>query len=147
MSHVVHSARAAAGGRSAGFILGLLALVQAQGGQITVQPAGNQGFDVYANGVLVAPARMAANGAIGADNGVSRTPGVPLSGLPATDPLAITFATNDYVSVTLPASGDTNLDPVVQFHLTLGNFNPTRWLALFPGGAAPFHFQIGRAHV
>jgi hypothetical protein len=142
MSHFVHSARAAAGGRSAGFILGLLALVQAQGGQITVQPAGNQGFDVYANGVLVVPIRLAANGAIVADNVVSNTTGLLLSGLRTTDPLAITFSTNDYVSVTLPASGDTNMDPVVQFHLTLGNFNTNRWLALFPGGAAPFHFLV-----
>src|ERR1039458_7442488 len=147
MSHVVRIARAAAGGRSAGLILGLLALVQAQGGPITVQPAGNQGFDVYANGVLVAPIRLAANGAIVADNVGSNITGLLLSGLRTTAPLAITFSTNDYVSVTLPASGDTNLDPVVQFHLTLGNFNTNRWLALFPGGAAPFHFQIGRAHV
>src|ERR1039458_1541562 len=94
MSHFVHSARAAAGGRSAGFILGLLALVQAQGGQITVQPAGNQGFDVYANGVLVAPIRLAANGAIVADNVVSNITGLLLSGLRTTDPLAITFSTD-----------------------------------------------------
>ena len=58
------------------------------------------------------------------------------------DPLAITFATNDYVSVTLPAPGDTNTEPVVQFHLTLGSFNTNRWLALFPGGPAPFHFLV-----
>src|ERR1035441_10419382 len=142
MSHVVHSARAAAGGRSAGFILGLLALVQAQGGQITVQPAGNQGFDVYANGVLVAPIRLAANGAIVADNVVSNTTGLLLSGLRTTDPLAVTFATNDFVSVTLPAPGNTNAGPVVQFHLTLGNFNTNRWLAMIPGGPAPFHFLV-----
>ena len=55
MINVVHNARTAACGWGAAFLLGLLALVQAQGGQITVQPAGNQGFDVYANGVLVAP--------------------------------------------------------------------------------------------
>ena len=46
------------------------------------------------------------------------------------------------VSVTLPAPGDTNAEPVVQFHLTLGNFNTNRWLALFPGGPAPFHFLV-----
>src|ERR1017187_3959567 len=131
MSHVVHSARAAAGGRSAGFILGLLALVQAQGAQITVQPAGNQGFDVFANGVLVAPIRLAGNGAIVADNVVTNSTGLLFSGLRTSDPLAITFATNAYVSVTLPAPGDTNAGPVVQFHLTLGNFNSNRWLALF----------------
>lgn len=88
----------------------------------------------------MAPIRLAANGAIVADNVVSNTTDLLLSGLRTPDPLAITFATNDYVSVTLPASGDTNVGPVVQFHLTLGNFNTNRWLALFPGGAAPFHF-------
>src|ERR1039458_5149102 len=139
MSHIVRSARAAASGRSAGLILGLLALVQAQGGPITVQPAGNQGFDVYANGVLVAPIRLAVNGAIVADSVVSNATGILLSGLRTADPLAITFATNDYVSITLPAPEDTNAGPVVQFHLTLGSFNTNRWLALCPGGAAPFH--------
>ena len=126
----------------AGFVLGLLTLVPAQGAQITVQPAGNQGFDVYANGVLVAPIRLAANGVIVADSVVTNASGVLLSGLRATDPLAVTFATNDYVSLTLPAPGDTNADPVVQFHLTLGNFNTNRWLALFPDGLAPFHFLV-----
>src|SRR5512141_1118913 len=142
MISVVHSARTAGGWVSSGFILGLLTLVQVQGGQITVQPAGNQGFDVYADGVLVAPIRLAANGAIVADNVVSNATGLLLSGLRATDPLAITFATNDYVSVTLPTPGDTNAGPVVQFHLTLGNFNTNRWLALFPDGPAPFHFLV-----
>src|SRR5664279_1116402 len=140
MITVIRSMRAALGARGAGFIVGLLALIQAQGGPITVQPAGNQGFDVYANGVLVAPIRLAVNGAIVADNVVSNASGLLLSGLRTADPLAITFATNDYVSITLPAPGDTNAGPVVQFHLTLGSFNTNRWLALCPGGAAPFHF-------
>ena len=142
MINVVHNTRAGACGWCAGFILGLLALVQAQGGQLTVQPAGNQGFDVFANGVLVAPIRLAANGAIVADNVVTNSTGLLFSGLRTSDPLAITFATNDYVSVTLPAPGDTNAGPVVQFHLTLGSFNTNRWLALFPGGPAPFHFLV-----
>jgi hypothetical protein len=142
MISAVHSVRAAGGRWGARFILGLLAMGQAQGGQITVQPAGNQGFDVYTDGVLVAPIRLAANGAIVADNLVSNAMGLLLSGLRTTDPLAVTFATNDYVSVTLPAPGDTNTEPVVQFHLTLGDFNTNRWLALFPGGAAPFHFLV-----
>jgi hypothetical protein len=80
----------------------LLALAQAHGGQFRVQPAGNRGFDVYANGVLLAPIRLAANGVIVADSVVSNATGLVLSGLRATDPLAITFATNDFVSVTLP---------------------------------------------
>jgi hypothetical protein len=142
MINVVHNARAGACGWCAGFILGLLALVQAHGGQLTVQPAGNQGFDVFANGVLVAPIRLAGNGVIVADNVVSNATGLLLSRLRTTDPLAITFATNDFVSVTLPAPGDTNAGPVVQFHLTLGNFNTNRWLALFPDGPAPFHFLV-----
>jgi len=142
MINVVSSARAAAGRWSAWLVLSLLALIQAQGGQITVQPSGNQGFDVYANGVLVAPIRLAANGAIVADNVVSNVTGLILSGLRTTDPLAVIFATNDYVSVTLLAPGDTNAEPIVQFHLTLGNFNSNRWLALFPGGPAPFHFLV-----
>ena len=142
MISAVHSVRAAGGRWGARFILGLLAMGEAQGGQLTVQPAGNQGFDVYADGVLVAPVRLAANGAIVADNVVSNATGLVLSGLRTTDPLAVTFATNDYVSVTLPAPGDTNTEPVVQFHLTLGQFNTNRWLALFPSGAAPFHFLV-----
>src|ERR1035437_4337653 len=112
MIKVDSSARAAAGRWGAWLVLSLLALIQAQGGQITVQPAGNQGFDVYANGVLVAPIRLAANGAIVADNVVSNVTGLLLTGLRTTDSLDITFATNDFVSVTLPAPGDTNGEPV-----------------------------------
>jgi hypothetical protein len=142
MINVVRSARTTRGWLGAWLMLALLALVQAQGGQITVQPVGNQGFDVFANGLLVAPIRLAGNGAIVADNVVSNASGLVLSSLRTSDPLAITFATNDFVSVTLPALGDTNAGPLVQFHLTLGNFNTNRWLALFPGGPAPFHFLV-----
>jgi len=142
MISVSCSARTAACRWAARFLPFLLALVQAQGAQITVQPAGNLGFDVYADGLLVAPIRLAANGVIVADNVVSNASGVSLSGLRTTDSLAITFATNDYVSVTLPAPGDTNAGPVVQFHLTLKQFNTNRWLALFPDGPAPFHFLV-----
>ena len=142
MINAAHNARARAVGWRAGLMLGFLALVQAPGAQITVQPAGNQGFDVFANGVLVAPIRLSGNGAIVADNVVSNSTGLLLSGLRTSDPLAITFATNDFVSVALPSPGDTNADPVVQFHLTLGNFNTNHWLALFPGGLAPFHFLV-----
>ncbi len=123
-------------------VLALLALVRAQAGPITVQPAGNQGFDVYANGVLVAPIRLAVNGAILADNVVSNATGIQLSGLRASDPLAITFATNDFVTLTLPAPEDTNGRPVIQFQLTLRAFNTNRWLALFSDGPAPFHFLV-----
>jgi len=142
MINLLHRARNAACGWCTGLLLGLLALVRAQGAQITVQAAGNQGFDVYAEGRPVAPIRLAANGAIVADNVVSNAMGLILSGLHTSDPLAVTFATNDYVSVTLPAPGDTNAEPVVQFRLTLGQFNTNRWLALFPDGPAPFHFLV-----
>lgn len=129
--------------RGAGaFILALLALAQAQAGLLSVQPAGNQGFDVYANGVLVAPIRLAANRAIVASKVVSNAAGLQFSGLHASDPLAVTFAANDFVSVTVPAPDDTNAEPVVQFQLTLGAFNTNRWLALFPDGPAPFHFLV-----
>jgi hypothetical protein len=126
-------------GWGAGVILALLTLVQAQGGQITVQPAGGQGLDVYADGVLVAPIRLAANGVIMADNVVSNASGLLLSGLHTTDPLAATFATNEYVNVTLPAPRDTNAEPVVQFHLTLGSFNTNRWLVRALIGLARYH--------
>ncbi|MDE3066986.1 MAG: hypothetical protein KGJ60_05475 [Verrucomicrobiota bacterium] len=142
MTHIVHRAGAPPCGWRAGFILGLLALVPSLAAQITVQPAGNQGFDVYANGRLVAPIRLAANGAIMADNVVSNAAGLFFSGLHTSDPLAVTFATNDYVSITLPVPADTNADPVVRFHLTLEQFNTNRWLALFPDGPAPFHFLV-----
>ena len=57
MINVVHSANTGACKWGVGLILGLLTIVQAQAAQITVQAAGNQGFDVYAEGVLVAPIR------------------------------------------------------------------------------------------
>ena len=142
MSNVIHSARRSACGWCAGLVVSLLTLAQAQGGQVTVQPAGNLGFDVFADGVLVAPVRLAAMGAIVADNVESNAAGLLLSGLHTRDPLAVTFATNDYVRVTLPAPEDTNAGPVVQFHLTLEHFNTNHWLAMFPDGPAPFHFLV-----
>ena len=101
-----------------------------------------QGFDVYANGVLLAPIRLAAQGAIVANTVVTNANGLRLSGLQTKDPLAVIFSTNDFVSITLPPAGVTNWEPVVQFQLTLGNFNTNRWLAMFPEGAAPFHFLV-----
>ena len=90
-------------------ILVLLALVSAQAGTISVLPVGNQGFDVLASGVLVAPIRLAGNGAIVADQVTSNATGLQFFALHASDSLAVTFATNAFVSVTLPAPGDTNL--------------------------------------
>lgn len=113
---------------------------------LTVQPAGNAGFDVYADGVLRAPVRLAANGAIVADT-VQRNPvGLRLSGLRAKDSQAVTFGASDFVSITLPAANPTNpaavWEPLVQFRLTVQTFNTNKWLALFPSGPAPFHFLI-----
>jgi hypothetical protein len=112
----------------------------------TVQANGNQGFDVFADGVLVAPIRLAANGALVADQIETNASGVRLSGLRAVDAQAVSFAADDFVSITLAAGGGTNLsaayEPMVQFKLTVQSFNTNRWLALFPGGPAPFHFLI-----
>ncbi len=143
MANIVHAPTRAGLRRNVRwFAFGLLTLVQAQAGPITVQPAGNQGFDVFANGVLVAPIRLAAGGAIVADSVVANAAGLRFSGLRTSDPLAVSFATNDFISVTLPAPEDTNGRPVVEFQLTLRGFNTNRWLALFPGGPAPFHFLV-----
>jgi len=120
----------------------VMMLGRATSAQLVVQPAGNAGFDVYADGVLVAPIRLAANGAIVADTVVSNASGVQLSGLRTSDPLAVSFGSNDFVSITLPDAGDTNAEPVVQFHLTVSHFNTNRWLAMFPDGPAPFHFLV-----
>jgi len=113
-------------------------LARVQAATITVQPVGNAGFDVCLDGAVAAPIRLAANGAILADNVVSNETGLVLSGLRTSDPLAVTFGTNDFVSITLP--GPTNPEPVIRFQLTVRSFNTNRWLALFPDGAAPFHF-------
>jgi len=113
---------------------------------LTVQPAGNEGFDVYADGVLVAPIRLAANGAIVADQVETNSSGLRFKGLHTKDALAVAFAPGDFVSITLPSPNSTNpaaiWEPTIQFKLTIGAFNTNRWLALFPGGAAPFHFLV-----
>jgi hypothetical protein len=84
---------------------------------ITVAPSGHDGFDVYADGVLAAPIRLAANGAIVADTIQTNGSGLRLSGLRAKDSAAVTFAADDFISITVPAADSTNLawEPVVQF--------------------------------
>ncbi|HWX21127.1 MAG TPA: hypothetical protein VN578_14600 [Candidatus Binatia bacterium] len=114
---------------------------------ITAVPAGNQGFDVYADGALVAPIRLAANGAIMADNVVSNAAGITLSGLRAQDSLAVTFAADDFVSISVPpppagTNAPTGWQPIVRFKLTPANFNTNHWLAMLPDGPAPFHFLV-----
>ena len=110
----------------------------------SVRPAGQDGFDVFANDTLVAPVRLAATGAILADTVVTNLDSVRLSGLHTKDPLAISFASDDFVSVTIPSQAVTNtsFEPVVQFKLTIRSFDTNRWLALFPDGPAPFHFLV-----
>jgi hypothetical protein len=129
-----------AGIRWLGLIVGAMIHVQAAP-NITVVPAGNEGFDVFADGVLAAPIRLAANGAIRADTVVTNATGVTLSGLHTSDPAAVTFASDDYVRITLSTSTNAP-EPIVQFKLTLLDFSTNRWLALFPDGPAPFHFLI-----
>ncbi len=80
----------------------------------TVQPVGSVGFDVFADGVLAAPIRLAANGAILADSVVTNASGIILSGLHTSDPLAVTFAADDYVSITLSSLSNAP-EPIVQF--------------------------------
>ena len=113
---------------------------------VTVAASGHDGFDVFADGVLAAPIRLAANGAIVADQVDTNASGIRLSGLRAKDSLAVTFAADDFVSITLPAANPTNppaaWEPVVQFKLTLLSFNTNKWLALFPSAPAPFHFLL-----
>ncbi len=123
-----------------GVVLLASAALQAATPVFTVRSAGNQGFDVLADGVLVAPIRLAANGAIVADTVSTNPVGLRLSSLRAKDSLAVSFAPSDFVSVVLPAPGAAVPEPLIQFRLTVQNFNTNRWLALFAGGPAPFHF-------
>lgn len=132
--------------RSCGLALLIFAfLLKAQGAPVfSVEPAGSAGFDILADGKVLAPIRLAAGGVIQASQVTSNAAGITLSGLQANDPSAITFAPDDFVSVTVPAprssSSPTTWEPVVRFKLTVRSFNTNRWLALFPDGPAPFHF-------
>ncbi len=108
----------------------------------TVFASGHDGFDVYADGVLAAPVRLAANGAIVADQIQTNASGLRFFGLRAKDSQAVTFAADDFVSVTLSTNPAVVWEPVVQFKLTVRTFNTNKWLALFTNGPAPFHFLI-----
>jgi len=110
----------------------------------SVRPAGQLGFDIFADNTLVAPIRLAAESAIQADTVLTNVDGILLSGFHTKDPLAVTFAPDDFVSVTIPPGNNTNtsFEPVVQFKLTIASFDTNRWLALFPEGPAPFHFLV-----
>ena len=119
--------------------------VQGAAPQLTFQAITNQGVDLLVDGVVVAPIRLAANGAIVADVvEMTNSTSIRFSALRAADGAAVTFAPDDYVSVVLPAgasNGPTVFEPVVEFKLTLGTFQPDMWVRLFPlGQPAPFHF-------
>lgn len=130
---------------NSGFLIAMV--FAANGGPVfTLRPAGNEGFDVLADGANIAPIRLAAENAILADSVVTNASGIQLSGLHTRDPLAVTFASDDFVSISLPAAGITNApttwEPVVRFKFTVLSFDTNRWLAMFPDGPAPFHFLV-----
>ncbi len=122
-------------------------VLRMNGGPVfTLRPAGGEGFDVLADGTNIAPIRLAAESAIQADTIVTNGLGIQLSGLHTRDPLAVTFAADDFVSISLPEPGTTTppsvWEPVVRFKLTVRSFDTNRWLAMFPDGPAPFHFLV-----
>ena len=126
--------------------LAFLVLKAHAGPVFTIQPVGDEGFDVLADGTLVAPIRLACESAIQASSIVTNTSGIRLTGLHTKDPLAVTFASDDFVAITLPVpnTGDvpTQWEPKIQFKLTITSFDTNRWLAMFPAGPAPFHFLV-----
>ncbi len=128
------------------FLILTAAAISTRAASFTIQPAGNIGFDVLADGVVIAPIRLAAGNAIQADTMTTTATGLRLSGFHSKDPAAITFAADDFVSIELPAADSTNAatawEPVVSFKLTLSTFNTNRWLAMFPDAPAPFHFLV-----
>lgn len=135
---------------------------------LTIRPSGNQGFDVLADGALVAPVRLAAHGALWADRVDATESSIHLSSLRAQDPLAVEFAPDDFVSITLPSVETTTnsarrtgmpalpdagknpagliqslaAEPVIRFKLSVVRFNTNRWQAMFADGKAPFHFLV-----
>jgi hypothetical protein len=106
---------------------------------LSIQPAGNLGFDVLSQGKVVAPVRFCSGGVIVADKTEKLSYTLRFSGLRCVDPLAVSFDKDDYVSVT-PGAGIP--EPIVRFKLTLAKFDAARWEALFGGEKAPFHFLI-----
>jgi len=118
---------------------------------ISLRPAGSEGFDLLVDGKVVAPIRLSSNGAILAEKVEETGSGILLSGLHCKDPLAVSFAADSYVRVTLgateapeksPAGQRPSHEPIVRFKLTVTRFDAHRWQALFPDGVAPFHFLV-----
>jgi hypothetical protein len=106
----------------------------------TFQRAGNEGFDVLADGKLVAPIRLSAEGAILADKVEEIGGGLRLSGLRCPDAEALSFGPDDFVSIEPPSAEASG--PLVRFKLTLARFDAARWQSLFGHVKTPFHFLV-----
>ena len=97
------------------------------------------GFDLSAEGKVVAPIRLSSNGLITAgsaavtSSGTSQT--LTISGLRCKPGAGVVFAPSDFVSVTI-TEGEKY--PVVRFQLTLVTFDPVAWKSV--AGNCPFHF-------
>jgi len=125
-----------------GFVVLLPGWSAAAATTFSFAPVGQEGFDVLVNGTVVAPIRLAANGALLADEVLTNETSIRLSGLHAANTNAVAFAPEDYVSLTLPTA-DSGPEPVVSFQLTFRSFHANAWVALFPSNQpAPFHFLI-----
>ncbi|HEX3720687.1 MAG TPA: hypothetical protein VH595_22280 [Verrucomicrobiae bacterium] len=112
----------------------LVAATRLAGANITFQPVGNEGFDVLADGKVVAPIRLSADGAILAGKVENLDGGLRFSELRCPDEEAVSFASDDFVSV--------EAGPAVRFKLTLVKFDAARWQRLFGGAKEPFHFLV-----
>jgi hypothetical protein len=117
-----------------------LALTSLAAPKVTFQPFGNQGFDVLADGKVVAPIRLSTCGAMVADKVETRRDGLRLSGLRCVDPLAVSLAADDFVSISQGTAEEP--EPVMRFKLTVVRFDALRWQRLFAEGKAPFHFLV-----
>lgn len=97
------------------------------------------GFDLWADGKVVAPIRLSSNGLITATNAVVANSGtsqtLTLSALRCKPGAGVTFAPSDYVSVTVTEG---QKYPVVRFRLTLVKFDAVAWKSV--AGNCPFHF-------
>lgn len=97
------------------------------------------GFDLSAEGKVVAPIRLSSNGLIAASSALVTTSGtsqtLTISGLRCKSGAGVVFAPGDFVSVTI-AEGERY--PVVRFQLTLVTFDPVAWKSV--AGNCPFHF-------
>jgi hypothetical protein len=97
------------------------------------------GFDLWAEGKVVAPIRLSSNGLITASSALVTTSGtsqtLAIGGLRCKPGAGVVFAPSDFVSVTV-TEGEKY--PVVHFQLTLVKFDPVAWKAV--AGNCPFHF-------